>query len=435
LRAALLAALLALAPRPHAAQEGAGRFTARPDQRVQLDFQHYYTLGELEIALNSLASAYPEFLRLESMGKSPGGHELWILTATQLADGDPGLKPGLLVASGLGERDLWGTEMALFTALELVQNHERDPQVARALSEVVIYFAPCLNPDLRDLAFAEEGGDWPAQERVDLDANFEIGWSPSGPRSGPYPLSEPESSSAAAFLLTHPNVAVVQTYRGRAESGSPAGITTLPAADRLVYDRVCDVEAAGQREGGALRGLPDLATSGGTLLEFAYGHRGAFGFVTLVGGAGPGAPEVFELFPLGRRAAHATLSLAGSLPRLELVVEDKTRLKGDLWQLDLLVRNAGTLPTLSALGELRYACGPPRLSISGAGLSAAAVRRTDEGGFEVAESSEGALVLDQIPGGGAQTVRLIVSAAEGTALELRLACPRAGAASATVELR
>ena len=431
---AALAALGPLSAAPASAQE-AGRSTARPDQRVQLDFQHYYTLRELEMALNMLASAYPEYVRLESMGKSPRGRELWLLTVTRLADGDPGSKPALLVASGLGDEDLWGTEMALFTVLELVQNHERDAQVARVLSESVIYVAPCLNPDLRASVFAEEGGDEPAPERASLDRNFEIGWRAGGARAGPYPLSEPETASAAAFLLAHPNVALVQTFRGAVEDGAPAGIPDIPPADLEVYRRVDQVEASGQREGGSLRGLPGVATRGGTLLEFAYGHRGAFGFATIVAGASPGVPEVFELFPLGRRAAHATLSLAGALPRLELELLERKRLTGDLWQIDLTVQNAGALPTLSALGERRFACGPPRLFASGAEVSAAAVRRRPEGTFEVAEWVEGSLVLDQIGGGGSQTVRLIVEAEEGTELELSLESPRGGAAGATVELR
>lgn len=49
---------------------------------------------------------------------------------------------------------------------------------------------------------------------VDLNRNFPSAWTPqeNGPRSGPYPLSEPETRSMAEFLLAHPAVAGIQSF-------------------------------------------------------------------------------------------------------------------------------------------------------------------------------------------------------------------------------
>jgi hypothetical protein len=410
--------------------------TARPDQRVQLDFQHYYTVRELEVALNALASAYPEYLRLESIGASAGGREIWMMTVTRLAGAEPARKPALFIGAGLTRDDLAGTEMALFTILELVQNHGRNPVVERVLEDTVLYVAPCLDPDLRAEVFADDGGDVSARTAAGvLDANFEIGWRPDAERSGPYPLSQPEARSAAGFLLAHPNVAVVQTYAGSIEAGTPAGLGNIPAADVALYEQVGEAARDAQREDRTLHCLPSVRKDGGSLLEFGYGHRGAFGFVTVLTGANPGElPEVFELFLLGRRSYQATLRLARALPRLVLREPTVTRLTGDLWQIDVTVRNVGILPTLSALGEARYASGAPRLVTAGARLEAAAVRTSDAMPFAVASIDGDTLPLEQVDGNTSTTVRLVVKAEPGTTLELQLHSPRAGGASETIAL-
>ncbi len=414
------------------------RVTARPDQRLQLDFQHYYTVGDIDVALNSLAGAYPEYLRLESLGRSPGGHELWVMSATRQTGTDAALKPALFIGAGLGLDDLPGTEMALFTLFELVQNHDRDPVVERVLEDTVIYVAPCLDPDLRARVFADEGSE-PAAEREPaavLDANFEIGWRPAGRRSGPYPLSQPEARSAAAFLLAHPNVALVQTYASAAPAGEPAGLPLIPEVDTALHEQLVEAARDARRGERVLHGLPGLRKDGGSLLEFGYGHRGAFALVTVVarGDDEPGLPEVFELFPLGRRAYQSTLRLARALPRLVLPAPEVTRLKGELWQIDVAVSNAGTLPTLSALGQERFACGSPRLTLTGAELVAAAVRQSSADPFQVVTADAGTLTLDQIAGGSSSAVRMVVTATPGTTVELHLVSPRAGGETATVEL-
>jgi len=73
-----LSALLLAAPRGFA-QQGSPQ-TAPPDRRVDLDFLRYYTAEQLQVALQSLASAYPELISLESIGQSRGGRELWVAT-------------------------------------------------------------------------------------------------------------------------------------------------------------------------------------------------------------------------------------------------------------------------------------------------------------------------------------------------------------------
>jgi len=438
-RAAALVAWLLL-PTAAASQEvPARRITAAPDRRVELDFQHYYAGGELRAALESLAAAYPEFLRLESIGKSRGGSELWLMSAAAAGGREPGRRPGLLVVGSLAEDDAHGAELALYTLLDLVQNHARDPEVARVLAETTLYVVPCLNPDLRrrllepaePSAAAEPLGGGP----VDLSRNFPVGWDPYelGAAGGPYPLCEPETRALAEFLLAHPNVAAVQVY---ARSSRERSAATLPPADVAAMRAVAELPA-GER---ALWSCADSPERGGGLLEFAYRQLGAFGFEAR-GAASRSAteggvlPEVLDLFQLARSASLATQGLARSLPRLSLASPQVQRLRSDVWQVDVAVENAGGLPSLSAVGAQRRAAPPPRLRTAGAKVLAAALQAPGADAFEVAGRSLDDLSLRDLAPGERLVVRLVVQAPPDTSLNLELSSPRAGWAAAAIPLR
>lgn len=434
-------AVLAIAPLVKA-QDQARRLTAGPDRRVELDFQHFYTQRDLEVALGALAGAYPEFLRLETMGKSRGGHQLWVMTVARLEGQDPSERPALFLAGGLGAEDLHGTEMALFTILELVQNHERDPAVEALLANSVCYIAPCLNPDLRERVFGgADGAASGAGEAVDgaqvrLDENFPTAWRP-GPTSGSYPLSEPETLRMAEYLLGHANVGVVQTYTGSMLSlAIESAFRASEASDLAAYRDVLGSIPNPDRQ--TVQGLFDMPERPGSLLEFAYGQHGAFAFRTVVAGSGtsavgPSVPEVGELAPLGRKAFQTTLRLAQTLPRLSLTEPSAQRMSDDLWQLDVGVQNEGLLPTASALGASRFACGAPGLSVTGGKVLAWAVSERD-GSHVPAHGNEARLDLGEVSGGERLSVRLIVRAAAGATVELRATSPRAGTDSAQLTL-
>jgi hypothetical protein len=438
-RAAVFAVSLFAAGAAVAQEAPVRRITAAPDRRVELDFQHYYAGGELRSALESLAAAYPEFLRLESIGKSRGGSELWLVSAAAAGGREPGQRPGLLVVGALAEEDAHGAELALYTLLDLVQNHARDPEVARVLAETTLYVVPCLNPDLRrrllepaePSAEAEPLGGGP----VDISRNFPVGWDPYelGAAGGPYPLCEPEARALAEFLLAHPNVAAVQVYGRSSREGSGA---IIPPADVAAMRAIA--QTAG--EGRALWSCADLPERGGGLLEFAYRQLGAFGFeargaASRSAAESGGLPEVLDLFQLARSASLATQRLARSLPRLVLASPQVQRLRSDVWQVDVAVENTGDLPSLSAAGAERRAAPPPRLRTAGGKVLAAALQLPGAGAFEVAGRSLEDLPLHDLAPGERLVVRLVVQAPPEAALSLELSSPRAGWATASIPLR
>jgi murein tripeptide amidase MpaA len=60
-------------------------------------FDHYYRYDELTRLLQGMAEAHPDLLRLESIGKSHEGREIWLATVTRFETGPAEEKPAFWV--------------------------------------------------------------------------------------------------------------------------------------------------------------------------------------------------------------------------------------------------------------------------------------------------------------------------------------------------
>jgi hypothetical protein len=63
------------------------------ESELDIDLYHYHTFEELTAALKKLAAAYPKLARLESIGKSYEGRDLWVMTVTNFDTGADSDKP------------------------------------------------------------------------------------------------------------------------------------------------------------------------------------------------------------------------------------------------------------------------------------------------------------------------------------------------------
>ena len=441
IRALLLGLALASSAAAQDGQSSARRLTMAPDRRVELDLQHYYTSAELKVALNALSTAYPELLRLESMGKSRGGEELWVMTIAKASAVDPERRPGVFVAGALGAHDLFGTELALATILDFAQNNARDPALQQMLERATIYVAPCINPDLRGKVFAQLEGTpnaapveaTAAGAEVDFGRNFPMLWDPvQFANAGPYPLSAPETRATVEFLLGRPNIAALQVFGpAGAHPAVRAGVVsaTDPAGDVALHEQLA----------ASLRAVDvgHIAAPEGNLLTFGYEQLGAFSFAFAPEW---GASAVSSELPSGDALLHASPSAAAvtarlgrSLARLELGEVKVERLKGDQWQLRVEIKNSGALPTQSARGVERFACAAPRIGVEGARIVEAALisgTRVDA----LAHPTAG-VVLPEIGAQSSLSVLLFVEAPAETAVKLTALAPRAGTATSEVVLR
>lgn len=122
---------------------------------LDLRFDRFYSYQELTRALEQLAAFAPDRVRRHSIGRSPEGRELWMLTVTDFTRGDPDRKPAYLIHGNLHAQELSGTTAALYVAHHLVTDDT--PELQRLLGEVVFYIVPRINPDGAEYALTTGG--------------------------------------------------------------------------------------------------------------------------------------------------------------------------------------------------------------------------------------------------------------------------------------
>ena len=96
--------------------------------------------------LHAWADAWPNLLRVESIGRSWQGREIWLATCTDTRCGPAEEKPAFFVEAGVHAAELTSTVAALHLVHDLLTRHD-DPAVARLLRTRTLYVVPRLGPD------------------------------------------------------------------------------------------------------------------------------------------------------------------------------------------------------------------------------------------------------------------------------------------------
>ncbi|MCY7349377.1 MAG: M14 family metallopeptidase [Cytophagaceae bacterium] len=122
-----------------------------PNPKVQISWNRYSDYKGLTDIMQRIVKAYPDLARIESMGKSTQGREMYVLTVTDLKSGKTDKqKPAFWTDGNIHSNELQGAEMALYAAWYLTENHATSKFVQDILRDKAFYFAPTINPDARD---------------------------------------------------------------------------------------------------------------------------------------------------------------------------------------------------------------------------------------------------------------------------------------------
>jgi murein tripeptide amidase MpaA len=121
----------------------------------QPTFDHYYRYDELTELLHQMAEAYPHLLRLESIGKSHEGREIWLATVTRFETGPAEEKPALWVDGNIHSVEVSTASACVYLLHRLLTGYGADTSVTRCLDTRVFYVAPRVNPDGPELALAD----------------------------------------------------------------------------------------------------------------------------------------------------------------------------------------------------------------------------------------------------------------------------------------
>jgi hypothetical protein len=368
-----------------------------------LDFTKPFDHVAYEAALGAIAEAFPDLMRVRSLGTSRGGRDLWLAVLADTGAAETRKQPAAIFVTDLAPGPggvVTGPEAAIFVLESLLVRARNDPELRERFKSSVLYFLPAPDPDH---AFAppaglesSHAGDSAAECR--LEENFPARWQPFGEgvrAPGPYALSEPESATLARFLLERENLSSIVLLSHTAPPRDPT-----PGSLRAFARETLDLAL--------LEAQPwagdDKPTNIGSALA---------GFET---------------------AAGLAVSVLQGLPRLECGPPKVERLRPDLWLLDLSLVNQGELPTLGAESR-RLGYPSVSMQVSGGRMVACALKEAGSENFRALEASLESVPIGHLDGRATQAVRVVVQAEEGAELSVSFSSSRAGGASVGATLR
>jgi murein tripeptide amidase MpaA len=123
-----------------------------PDVR----FDTYYRYDDLTRILQAYAQEAPDLVRLESIGRSYEGRDIWVASVTNFETGDDQTKPAFWVDGNIHAAELSPSSTCLYLIQHLVAGYGSEPDVTRCMDTRVFYICPRVNPDGAELALADK---------------------------------------------------------------------------------------------------------------------------------------------------------------------------------------------------------------------------------------------------------------------------------------
>ncbi len=121
--------------------------------KVNMSWNRYNDHAGIGDILKKIVKAYPNLAKLESIGKSYDGRDLWCIAITDYSKGDASKKPGMYIDGNIHSNEVQGSEFALYTAWYLTESFNDNKFIKELLTDKIFYIVPTINPDARDSFF------------------------------------------------------------------------------------------------------------------------------------------------------------------------------------------------------------------------------------------------------------------------------------------
>lgn len=122
----------------------------------KIRFNRFYKYNELTRLLKAYAKEYPNLIRLESIGKSHEGRDVWLVTVTNFRSAEDAEKPAFWVDGNIHASEVTASAAALYLIHTLVTKYRKDATITRALDTRAFYIVPRVNPDGAEWALADK---------------------------------------------------------------------------------------------------------------------------------------------------------------------------------------------------------------------------------------------------------------------------------------
>jgi hypothetical protein len=115
----------------------------------ELNFGRLMPNEQVLEAMRGYAKAYPDWVKLESLGKTSAGGDTWLLTINNPNTGPASSKPAVYVDGATHANEIQGTEVTMYTIDFLLKNYGKLPRVTEFLDRAAFYAIPMMNVDSR----------------------------------------------------------------------------------------------------------------------------------------------------------------------------------------------------------------------------------------------------------------------------------------------
>ncbi len=122
----------------------------------QVRFDTYYRYDDLSRILHGYAEEYPNLVKIESIGKSYEGRDIWLLTVTNFATGPAEEKPALWVDGNIHASEVSPSTACLYLLHRLTSEYGQHEKITRCLDTRAFYICPRVNPDGAEWALADK---------------------------------------------------------------------------------------------------------------------------------------------------------------------------------------------------------------------------------------------------------------------------------------
>ncbi len=119
-------------------------------------FNRFYRYSELTQILKAYAKEYPGLVKVESIGKSYEGRDVWLVTVTNFKAGSDAEKPAFWVDGNIHATEVTASAAALYLINTLVTKYKSDANITRAVDTRAFYIVPRVNPDGAEWALADK---------------------------------------------------------------------------------------------------------------------------------------------------------------------------------------------------------------------------------------------------------------------------------------
>ena len=111
------------------------------------EFTQFYRYDALTELLRTYEQEFPDLAMVESIGKSYEGRDVWALTISSVATGDPLEKPGFYVDGNIHGTEVTASSAALYFAWTLLSRYGDEEAITRLVDDCAFYIIPVVSPD------------------------------------------------------------------------------------------------------------------------------------------------------------------------------------------------------------------------------------------------------------------------------------------------